>query len=172
MDDEDLLDNTEGLTLLELLTREGVDLREVTLTAEVEARLQLALVDWSKESVTISMPVGPHAFNGSGNVHGGAIATLVDVSAGLAATISSGYRPGVETIVTADLHVRYLGRAKGALLLARSRVLRAGKMLVVVECTVRDDLDNIVAVADFSSMIVPLRQPLPGVQATTRSPDL
>jgi acyl-coenzyme A thioesterase PaaI-like protein len=30
--------------------------------------------------VVVEMPVAPEAFNGSGNLHGGAIATLVDVT--------------------------------------------------------------------------------------------
>ena len=32
--------------------------------------------------VMVEMPVAPGAFNGSGNLHGGAIASLVDVAAG------------------------------------------------------------------------------------------
>jgi uncharacterized protein (TIGR00369 family) len=164
--------NTDGLTLLELLEVRGISLADVSLSAEVERRLGLTITEATREGVTITMPVGPAAFNGSGNVHGGAIATLVDVSAGLAATIGSGYRPNLDAIVTADLHVRYLGRAKGTMLVARSHVLRAGKQLVVVECTVRDELDNMVAVADFSSMIVPPRGPLPGNVGGAAAPDL
>ena len=35
--------------------------------------------------VVVEMPVAAGAFNGSGNLHGGAIATLVDVASGSAA---------------------------------------------------------------------------------------
>jgi acyl-coenzyme A thioesterase PaaI-like protein len=62
--------------------------------------------------------------------------------------------------VTADLHIRYLGRPKGTVVRAEARVLRAGRQLIVVDCRVVDDLGNLIAFADFAGMIVPLRQPL------------
>ena len=64
--------------------------------------------------------------------------------------------------MTADLHVRYLGRPKGTVVRAEARVMRAGRQLIVVECHVTDDLGNLIAFADFAGMIVPLRQPLRG----------
>jgi uncharacterized protein (TIGR00369 family) len=110
--------------------------------------------------VVVEMPVASGAFNGSGNLHGGAIATLVDVASGSAAARAGTFRPGENTLVTADMHVRYLGRPKGAVVRAEARVMRAGRQLIVVECRVADDLGNIIAFADFAGMIVPLRQPL------------
>jgi uncharacterized protein (TIGR00369 family) len=112
--------------------------------------------------VVVEMPVAAGAFNGSGNLHGGAIASLVDVASGSAAARAGTFQPGVNTLVTADLHVRYLGRPKGALVRAEARVMRAGRQLIVVECRVADDLGNLIAFADFAGMIVPLRQPLQG----------
>ena len=123
--------------------------------------------------VVAEMPVRDEAFNSSGNLHGGAIATLVDVSAGTAAAVGSAFEPGKNTIVTADLHVRYLGRPKTDVVRAESRVLRAGRQLVVVECRVLDGEDRVIAAADFSSMVVPLRQPLRvTARADLRDPDL
>jgi len=110
--------------------------------------------------VTVEMPVAPGAFNGSGNLHGGAIATIVDVASGSAAARAGTFRPGENTLVTADMHVRYLGRPKGTIVRAEARVMRAGRQLIVVECRVADDLGHIIAFADFAGMIVPLRQPL------------
>ena len=110
--------------------------------------------------VVVEMPVAPGAFNGSGNLHGGAIATLVDVASGFAAARAGTFKPGENTLVTADLHVRYLGRPKGTVVRALANVERAGRQLIVVACRVEDDLGNVIAVSDFSAMIVPLRQPL------------
>ena len=110
--------------------------------------------------VIVEMPVAPGAFNGSGNLHGGAIASLVDVAAGSAAARAGTFKPGENTLVTADLHIRYLGRPKGTVVRAEARVLRAGRQLIVVDCRVVDDLGNLIAFADFAGMIVPLRQPL------------
>jgi uncharacterized protein (TIGR00369 family) len=124
-------------------------------------------------AVTVEMPVAPGAFNGSGNLHGGAIATLVDVASGSAAARAGTFRPGENTLVTADLHVRYLGRPKGTVVRAEARVMRAGRQLIVVECRVADELGNVIAFADFSAMIVPLRQPLrPADRGDVHVPDL
>jgi uncharacterized protein (TIGR00369 family) len=119
------------------------------------------------------MPVRESAFNSTGNLHGGSLATLIDVAAGTAAAIGSGFQPGRQTIVTADLHVRYLGRPKGDIVRAVAKVLKAGRQLVVVECQVTDDEGRIIAISDFSSMIVPLRQPLrPSATAEQKHPDI
>src|SRR4051812_13059315 len=123
--------------------------------------------------VIVEMPVASGAFNGSGNLHGGAIATMVDVASGSAAARAGTFIPGENTLVTADLHVRYLGRPKGTVVRAEARVMRAGRQLIVVECRVADDLGNVIAFADFSAMIVPLRQPLrPDDQGDVHVPDL
>lgn len=123
--------------------------------------------------VVVEMPVREEAFNQSGNLHGGAIATLIDVACGSAAARSSRFEPGSNTIVTTDLHVRYLGRPKGDTVRAEATPLRAGRQLVVVECRVLDTLDNLIAAADFSAMVVPLREPLRATEtADVRAPDL
>jgi uncharacterized protein (TIGR00369 family) len=108
----------------------------------------------------VTMPVTPGAFGSTGNLHGGAIATLVDVSCASAASRSSSFRPGENTLVTADMHIRYLGRPKGEMVRGEARVLRSGRTLIVVQGTVVDDLDNVLATADFAAMVVALREPL------------
>jgi uncharacterized protein (TIGR00369 family) len=124
-------------------------------------------------TVVVEMPVRPEAFNGSGNLHGGAIATLCDVAAGSCAARASNFEPGVNTLVTADLHVRYLGRPKGEYVRAEARVMRAGRQLTVVEIRVVDPAGNVIAFADFSAMVVPRRDPLlPAHTADVREPDL
>lgn len=123
--------------------------------------------------VRVRMPVRESAFNSTGNLHGGSLATLIDVAAGTAAAAGSSFQAGVNTIVTVDLHVRYLGRPHGSWVEAEAKVVKAGRQLVVVECEVRDGEDRLVAAADFSSMIVPLRMPLfPSERAKTSDPDL
>lgn len=124
-------------------------------------------------TVIVEMPVRPEAFNGSGNLHGGAIATLVDVAAGSCAARASNFEPGKNTLVTADLHVRYLGRPKGDVVRAEACVMRAGRQLTVIEVRVMDPHDNVIAFADFSAMLVPRREPLlPSHAGDVREPDL
>jgi uncharacterized protein (TIGR00369 family) len=129
--------------------------------------------DLDPGTVIIEMPVDTPAFNGSGNLHGGAIATLVDVAAGSCAGRASSFDPREHSLVTADLHVRYLGRPKGSPVRAEGRVMRSGRMLIVVEVRVLDPFDNLIAVADFSAMVVARRDPLDGVIPTDpQAPDL
>jgi uncharacterized protein (TIGR00369 family) len=135
--------------------------------------LGLSFVEMGDGVVIVEMPVRPEAFNGSGNLHGGAIATLIDVAAGSCAARASGFDPMKESLVTADLHVRYLGRPKGDVVRAEARVMRAGRQLVVVEIRVLDTLDSVIAFADFAAMIVARREPLTlEVESDPRSPDL
>ncbi|GAA4151939.1 PaaI family thioesterase [Actinomadura keratinilytica] len=135
--------------------------------------LALEMVEIGERHAVLSMPVRPEAFNSTGNLHGGAIATLIDVAAGTAAARGSGFKPGEQSLVTADLHVRYLGRPHGDTVFARAEVLKAGRQLVIVECRVTDVEDRVIAAADFSMMIVPLRKPLRPVDgATATDPDL
>jgi uncharacterized protein (TIGR00369 family) len=135
-------------------------LRHAHSSTPLHQVLGLSFVPTDDGAVIVEMPVAPGAFNGSGNLHGGAIATLVDVASGSVAARAGTFRPGENTLVTADLHVRYLGRPKGTVVRAEARVMRAGRQLIVVECRVADDLGNVIAFADFAAMIVPLRQPL------------
>jgi uncharacterized protein (TIGR00369 family) len=147
-------------------------LRQAHASTPLHQVLGLEFVDSEPGVVTVEMPVAPGAFNGSGNLHGGAIATLVDVASGSAAARAGTFRPGENTLVTADLHVRYLGRPKGRVARAEARVMRAGRQLIVVECRVADELGNVIAFADFSAVVVPLRQPLAQSAGDARVPDL
>lgn len=132
---------------------------------------ELLALDWElpaegSRTAVVSMPVRPEAFGFTANLHGGAIATLVDVSCALAAARATGFDPTRESLVTADLHVRYLGRPSTATVHGRAEVVRVGSQLIVIECRVVDDDDHLVATADFSMMRVPLRDPLPQAPAT------
>jgi uncharacterized protein (TIGR00369 family) len=147
-------------------------LRRAHAATPLHQVLGLRFIDAEPGLVIVEMPVAPGAFNASGNLHGGAIATLVDVAAGSVAARTSSFRPGENTLVTADLHVRYLGRPKGDVVRAEARVMRAGRQLIVVEIRVVDDLGNVIAFADFSAMLVPRREPLPQSQGDARMPDL
>jgi uncharacterized protein (TIGR00369 family) len=156
----------QGEALIEFLRQ------SFTLTP-LHQLLALRMVPADGDTVVVEMPVREEAFNQSGNLHGGAIATLIDVACGSTAARSSSFEPGRNTIVTADLHVRYLGRPKGDVVRAEARLLRSGRQLVVVECRVLDTLDNVIAAADFSAMVLPLREPLRASErADNRAPDL
>ena len=118
-------------------------------------------VEITLEKCVLEMPIAPDAFGGTGNLHGGALATLIDVTSAMAASRANPFDFETHSLVTADLHVRYLGRPSGGdSVRAEAKVVRAGRMLVVVETRVLDVNDKIIATGDFSSMLVPRRTPL------------
>ncbi len=121
----------------------------------------------------VSMPVQPNAFGFTANLHGGAVATLVDVACALAAARATNFDPMKESLVTADMHVRYLGRPRTSTVLGKAEVVKLGGQLIVVECKVVDEGDHVIAVADFSMMRVELRRPLSAeVQGRPGDPEL
>jgi uncharacterized protein (TIGR00369 family) len=121
----------------------------------------------------VRMPVAPNALGFTGALHGGAIATMVDLACALAAARSSDFDPYRESLVTSDMHIRYLGRPRTDTVVARAEVVRVGRQLIVVECRVVDTEEHLVAAADFSMMIVPLRLPMdPDQQTEPGAPEL
>ena len=137
---------------------------------EATERLQLSplhrflgfeVTEIGEDSCVLQMPIHPNAFGGTGNLHGGALATLIDVCSAMAASRANPFDFETHSLVTADMHVRYLGRPSGGdHVRAVAKVVRAGRMLMVVETRVLDEEDRIIATGDFSSMLVPRRKPL------------
>jgi uncharacterized protein (TIGR00369 family) len=161
-----------SLTADELAFLESM--RERFRSQPLHALLGLELPEHDEDGKTVvAMPVRNEAFGTTGNLHGGALATLIDVASASAAARSSSFVPGENTLVTADLHVRYLGRPKTDTVRAVAEVVHAGRTLVVVECVVLDGEDRIIAKGDFSGMVVTLRTPLlPEAEPDPNSPEL
>jgi uncharacterized protein (TIGR00369 family) len=77
---------------------------------------------------------------GSGQFHGGVIASLIDIAGDFALIAVLGY--GVPTI---NLRIDYLRPALGHDLLAPARVRRAGRSIGVVDIEVKDASDRLIA---------------------------
>lgn len=82
---------------------------------------------------TISLTAGARHLNPAGTVHGGAIATLIDLAMGraVASLIDDGERP-----VTVEMKVNYLEAGELGELVARARVSRRGRRFTVVHADV------------------------------------
>lgn len=117
----------------------------------------VSALDLEPGEVAVEMPTGPGGVSATGGLHGGAISTLFDVACATAAAAGSAWDPVVNMLVTVDLHVRFLARARGTRVRATARVVRAGGALIVVDGRLVDDLGNLVATADFSAMLIPRR---------------
>lgn len=107
--------------------------------------------------VVMEIPLSANALGATGRLHGGVIALLCDVALAVACSSGSTYDPATHALVTADLHVRYLGSARGDTVRVTAAVVQAGRSLVVAEGRVTDGEDRLVAIADLSATIVARR---------------
>jgi len=79
--------------------------------------------------------------NSRGDMHGGAIAGLVDAAVSVAVRSAC---TGGEGVATVSLTVNYAGPGRGTLV-ARGRALRVGRSIATAEATVTDASDALVA---------------------------
>ncbi len=97
----------------------------------------MKFVAWTGGNATVKLEVVPEVANLSGNLHGGAIATLIDDVGTLA--IMGGdadNRPGVTT----DLNVSYMSSARlGSTVLAEARALKCGRTLAFAEVEIKTE---------------------------------
>ena len=106
------------------------------------ALLGLRDVRAEAEGLVMTAPFRPEfeRLAGSGQVHGGVIASLIDVAGDIAvAVLVDGAVP------TIDLRIDYLRAASGDLT-ARTRVRRLGRTLAVVDIDISDAAGRLIAV--------------------------
>jgi acyl-coenzyme A thioesterase 13 len=89
----------------------------------------------------VRLPVGETVQNAGGALHGGAVATLVDVVGTLAImSADREHRPGVST----DLNVSWFAPAlSGSSVLVEASVLKSGRTLAFVQVDVRREGDGV-----------------------------
>ncbi len=87
----------------------------------------------------IALVAEAHHLNPAGVVHGGAIATLVDVAMGKAV---GSLNDDDETPVTIEMKVNYLEPGRPGLLVATAEVRRRGRLFTVVWAEVTQDEDG------------------------------
>ncbi|BBE35294.1 PaaI family thioesterase [Sphingosinicella microcystinivorans] len=97
---------------------------------------EIAEVDFANGTLTMICPAGGNAarFDGAPQAHGGAIATLIDSAACFAACAMLG-----RGVPTSNIRVDYLRPAGGELLVAKAKVIRAGRTLALVDVEVESD---------------------------------
>ena len=87
------------------------------------------------------LPRNPGLDHAMGDVHGGAIATLIDSAAWF--TAAAHYETW---IVTVELTIRLLEPPRQPHLVATGRLIKVGKRIAVAEAEVRDDDGRLIAV--------------------------
>ena len=94
----------------------------------------------------VVLDAGDEHLNPSGAVHGGVLATMIDVAMGTAVAADGGQSP-----VTVSLTVTYLEPGRPGRLEATARLRKRGKRLTVVEAEVVQDGDVVAdALATFA----------------------
>ncbi|HYI00986.1 PaaI family thioesterase [Hyalangium sp.] len=101
----------------------------------------MELLEASGGKARVRLPVGEAVQNLNGVLHGGAVATLVDVVGTLAImSADRDHRPGVST----DLNVSWLAPAPGgSTVLVEASVLKSGRTLAFVQVDIRRENDGV-----------------------------
>ena len=91
----------------------------------------MTFVELDPGKATLKLRPNRHTVNGArGNVNGGVLATVADMTCALAlCTVFDGLMP----FATQDLHIRYLEPAKGEVI-GKAEVVRLSKRGAVLEC--------------------------------------
>ena len=116
---------------------------EVLVASDLAQRLGIALETLEPDRVVLRMPFRPDNVTVGAIVHGGAIATLVDIAG--AAASASGAGAEVEGGATSSLALSYLAPADGVDLAAEARVIQRGRRQTVADVEVRDATGRLVA---------------------------
>ncbi len=96
-------------------------------------------------SVMLGLTAVEHHLNPAGTVHGGVIATLIDVAMGRAAEsqMDDDHVPA-----TIELKTNYLEPGRLGRIVATAHVRKRGRLVIVVEAEVhQDDTDELIALA-------------------------
>ena len=100
----------------------------------------ISITEIGENYAKCEMPITPMHRNAAGAVMGGAVFTLADFAFAVAANLG-----GVLTVTT-TASTQFIGACKGEVLIAEAHLLKDGRRNCFFEVTVKDDLDNLVAV--------------------------
>ena len=107
----------------------------------------LEVTDHGDGEATVMLTADERHLNPYGTVHGGAIATLVDVAMGGAVAAA-----GADAPVTIEMKVTYLEPGRPGEIRAEAKVRKRGKRITIVEAEVTQDEDLVaLALATFTS---------------------
>ena len=95
-----------------------------------------------------SLKIDERHLNANNHVMGGVFFTLADFTF----AVSSNH--GSEKTVTTNSTITYLGRLKGDTLISESRLIKSGAKMCTYEISIKDNLDNPIALIVTSGMYV------------------
>ena len=95
-----------------------------------------------------SLKIDERHLNANNHVMGGVFFTLADF------TFAVSSNRGSEKTVTTNSTITYLGRVKGDTLISESRLIKSGAKICTYEISIKDNLDNPIALIVTSGMYV------------------
>jgi uncharacterized protein (TIGR00369 family) len=136
---------------LERNPRIEADLAERMTATDFYRWSGIALEGASEGEVELSLDAGANHMNLQGVLHGGMIATLADTATGLA--VRTVLDPDTRC-VTVQLGVNFLSGGTPGRIVARGRVVRAGRQMAYAEADIIDGEDRVLARAQSSLAII------------------
>jgi uncharacterized protein (TIGR00369 family) len=106
-----------------------------------------------RDYARLRLPFNPAFTNSRGELHGGAILTLLDCSLACAAR---SHDSAATAVMTIDLSTHFMTSARGDLI-GEARCLKRGRSIVFTQCEVHDLDGNLVATATASMKLIPRR---------------
>jgi acyl-CoA thioesterase len=108
-------------------------------------------VSYGEGTCTVEIPTADYMGNPQGSLHGGVLATAIDVSMGHLC------HRELSTAVTLDIDIKFLRPVNGPAR-CEARFLKRGRQLIQVESRVHNEQDKLAAVATGTWFRLPQRQ--------------
>jgi uncharacterized protein (TIGR00369 family) len=144
-------DVAESGTLLDArnVIEQGPDMTPEEFPAPIGRLLGLRITSRADGRATVEFEASGRYANPMGTLHGGVLCDLADAAMGLAylSTLAEG-----ETATTIELKINFLRPVWNAKLRAEARVVRAGKVVGLIECDILDERQRLIARASSTCM--------------------
>ena len=115
------------------------------------AHLGATLDSVSREEVRLRLAVSKYLLQGAGVVAGGILATMADEA--MAHVVMANLKAGAKT-ATIEMNMRYLRSARDGTLFSTGRIIRQGRTIITTESEVRDQNNNLLALAGASFIVL------------------
>jgi uncharacterized protein (TIGR00369 family) len=128
---------------------QGPDATPEEFPAPIGKLLGLTITSRGAGRATVEFEASARYANPMGTLHGGVLCDLADAAMGVAylSTLAEG-----ETATTIELKINFLRPVWNAKLRAEARVVRAGKVVGLIECDILDEQQRLVARASSTCM--------------------
>ncbi len=135
----------------ELLERYRNVLEGAAVPSPVEQLLGIRPVDIVPGQVSFELEASRDHANPQGTLNGGITSTLADIAMGVA--FGTALQPG-ESFTTIELKINFLKPVWNGTIRADAKILKKGKTVGLVDCSVLDKDESLVAYATSTCMIL------------------